>query len=356
MLLFIFFSIFVSSIASVKVPQCDQMQFHLKVSTESGTVVHKLGFIVDVKKSKPLHNDVTLSNFTRWSFNESYIEPIDFFAKSMDISLRCNNTDTVCGMKDMRDGPASILVSVQNGPNEVDEEWFMNFWFIEGTLYNSKYGEMFDPVTDPCFHEIIDWGTILYTANYCCTHFFEVDVPDPSTVTETCAEFYSDTNFTSTDGTVVSHTGILYSISNEYANASVNQFSGPNGALFYLTSNLDAWIKPCENSSVQWPCVVSQLLNDTKKDHTYSFDLNVWDAALTYDWDAIAGQLIKRKGVWMKNVEKPVPYTRSDPCWTRNVDSNNGTTSSTSLCCRKWVPVSNGNCAEYRTKTVVNMN
>ncbi|KAE9546026.1 hypothetical protein FO519_010762, partial [Halicephalobus sp. NKZ332] len=118
----------------------------------------------------------------------------------------------------------------------------------------------------------------------------------------------------------------------------------------------DEWVKACEENSLEEPCVVTQYLNDTKKDHTYSFNLNIWDDILSYDWDAIAGQLIKRKGVWMKNVEKPTPYTRSDPCWTRNVDSNNDTSSSTSFCCRKWVPVSNGNCAEYRTKTVANMN
>ncbi|KAE9546642.1 hypothetical protein FO519_010146, partial [Halicephalobus sp. NKZ332] len=240
----ILFSIFISAVTSVKVPQCNQMQFNMNVTEEYGAVVYKLGFLVDVKKSsKPLHNDVTLSNFTRWSYNESFYEsdPIFFFAESMYISFNCNKTADTCGMKDMRDGLARISVTVQHGELEEFGEWFMNFWFIEGTLYNSKYGEMFDPVTDPCFHEVLDWGIILFTADYCCTSFFEVDVPDPSTMNETCVEFYSDTNFTSSDGTVVAHVGTLYSISDEYANASVNQYSAPNGALFYLTSNLDGW-------------------------------------------------------------------------------------------------------------------
>ncbi|KAE9546253.1 hypothetical protein FO519_010535, partial [Halicephalobus sp. NKZ332] len=230
-------------------------------------------FLVDVKKSsKPLHNDITLSNFTRWSYNESFYEadPMLFFAESMDLSFNCNKTADTCGIKDMRDGLATVLVTVQHGELEEFGEWFMNFWFIEGTLYDSKYGQMFDPVTDPCVHEVLDWGIILFTMDYCCTSFFEVDVPDPSTVTDTCVEFYSDTNFTSSNGTVVAHVGTLYSITDELIGASVNQFTAPNGALFYLTSNLDEWVKACEENSLEEPCVVTQYLNDTKKDHTYS--------------------------------------------------------------------------------------
>ena len=157
MLLFILISLFVVSTTAVKVPQCNQMQFHLNVSQESGEVVHKLSFHVDVKKTKLSHNDVTLYNFSRWSFNESYTEPypIYFFAESLDVGTTCS-PDTTCGIKDMRDGLISLLIRIQNGPAEVDDEWFMNFWVVEGTLYNSAYGQMFDPVTDRCFHDIFD--------------------------------------------------------------------------------------------------------------------------------------------------------------------------------------------------------
>ena len=158
MLLFILISLFVVSTTAVKVPQCNQMQFHLNVSQESGEVVHKLSFHVDVKKPKPFHNDVTISNFSRWSFNESYAEAysIDFFAESLNLGITCPLNVSSCGIEDMRDGLISLLISVENGPYEIDEEWFMNFWFVGGTTYNSKYGQMFDPVTDRCFHEILD--------------------------------------------------------------------------------------------------------------------------------------------------------------------------------------------------------
>ncbi|KAE9550540.1 hypothetical protein FO519_006252 [Halicephalobus sp. NKZ332] len=359
LLFFVSSLLFVTS-ESVKVPQCNKVSFSLNTTQNSdSTIVYRLNFDVEVKRSESLHNDITLSNFTRWSYNESFYEsfPLEFFADSMDTGIFCNSSLPTCGFKNMRDGLAMVSLTVQYSPWESYGEFFMSFWYIEGTIYNSRAGQMFDPVTDTCFHDKIDWGAIVFTADYCCSNFFEVDIPDPSTVNETCTEFYGNTNFTASNGTVVAQIGALYSKSDEGVEAGVNAFTGPDGASFDFSSNSDGWVKGCFEDSVEFPCTVHQPINDTKKDHTYNFVIEVRHYhGEYYIYDAINGQLINRKGVWMKNVEKPTPYTRSDPCWTRSVDSNNDTSSSTSFCCRKWVPVSNGNCAEYRTKTVANMN
>ena len=87
-------------------------------------------------------------------------------------------------------------------------------------------------------------------------------------------------------------------------------------------------------------------------DHSFNFVLDVWDIPY-WDYNSINGQLIYRNGIWVK--DQNIPYTRKDPCWIRTADSNNGTTSTTNFCCKKWVPI-NHSCAEYGTKTIVNSN
>lgn len=160
MLLFLFISLlFLPDSQSVKVPQCNKASFALNTTqTLSGVVVYRLNFDVQVQKSKPLHNDVTLSNFTRWSYNESFYEsfPLQFFANSMDVGIFCNSTFPTCEFKDMRDGLGMVSITLQYSPWESFGEFFMSFWYIEGTMYNARAGQMFDPVTDPCFHDTIN--------------------------------------------------------------------------------------------------------------------------------------------------------------------------------------------------------
>uniref|UniRef100_A0AC34QF70 Uncharacterized protein n=1 Tax=Panagrolaimus sp. JU765 TaxID=591449 RepID=A0AC34QF70_9BILA len=346
-------AVFFPGFAAVQVPQCNRVEFFLNASfPDNNQVFYRLNFTVDVKKSsQEFHNDVTLSKFSRWALNDSYYEswPLEFFAEVMDVGILCNSTMPVCEFKGMRDGLAAIMLSLQNGPFEEVGEWFLNFWFIEGTTYNSRAGQMFDPVTDRCFHDHIDFLDLIFDADYCCVNFTNVQVPDPPINAQKCVEFYGETNFTGKSGDLVSQVGVLYSVSDNFVNASVNKYSGPSDATFNLSPNSDEYVLPCTDNSVEYPCVVTQPVNDTRKDHTYNFVIDVWRLPY-YDYSAINGQLISRKGVWMKNVARPTPYTVEDPCWTRVVDANNDTTASTNFCCKKWAF-----CAEYRTKTTVTM-
>lgn len=161
---FFFLSLFIFCLnvsTASDVLQCNAVHFDLNVTeTTNFTQLYTLSFDVKVLKSNKLfYNDVTLFNFSRWSKNSSlYYEfyPLYFFVQGMSKDVMCNSTDGICLVKYMRDGIGSVSFNLALSNELETSEWFMNYWFIDGTIYNSWGGRMFHPEKDPCFHDRLD--------------------------------------------------------------------------------------------------------------------------------------------------------------------------------------------------------
>ena len=165
-LLFCVLAFFIPS-ESAQVPQCNQLHLDLNTTLNPNlTLLYKLSFDVDVQKSLKQHyNNVTFLNISRWSSNESiYYEyyPLYYFLQGMEEDIYCNNTNNICNFE-MRDGFGSLSFSLALGGDVEFSEDFLNYFFIDGSVYNSWGGRMFHPDKDPCFHDRIDGESFYYT-------------------------------------------------------------------------------------------------------------------------------------------------------------------------------------------------
>lgn len=174
-----------------------------------------------------------------------------------------------------------------------------------------------------------------------------INIADP------CIEFDSTTVFTSntSDSEVISNFSAHYMIQDGSIQIQVTNYSGPSTGSYYFSPNEDLTYCSANTSG----CVLSQ--ETANEDYEYIFMLDVWDPyPQTYHYDAVAGKLIKRNGIFMKEENKP--YTPDDKCWNRIEPGNNNSIATSSFCCSRFKKDQNPtlSCPEYQSRSVVYRN
>uniref|UniRef100_A0A914QQX7 Uncharacterized protein n=1 Tax=Panagrolaimus davidi TaxID=227884 RepID=A0A914QQX7_9BILA len=118
-----------------------------------------------------------------------------------------------------------------------------------------------------------------------------------------CTEFESQTIFTSENKSkTISKFSAKYIYSPSKISITVTEYTGPSTGSYYFSPNED--LIYCSDKKPG--CSLIQPLQNTSEDFHFDMELDIWDPyPQTYHYDALVGQLIRRRGILMhdKNIQ-----------------------------------------------------